>query len=114
MPEIPPITPDLIPQPEQLLTSADPVSAVANAAQVMFHFITATLPSQPQRLAAFKLRNPAIYAHIRMRIYRQLLTHLRFHWHEDITTYIRLMAGAFTVDEQNYMITLAQEDLKRK
>lgn len=107
MPQESLVTPELLP-------SSDPVSAVSNAAQVLFHFLTATLPSDAQRLAAFKLRNPLIYAHIRMRIYRRILSHLRLHWHEDITTYVHLVAGGFTPEEQGYMIKLAQADLKRQ
>ena len=92
---------------------ADPISAVANAAQALFHLITASIPSDELQRDRFKLRNPIIYAHIRARTYRQILRHLRFRWHEPVEAYVRLVAGAFTKDEQNYMVTLAQATLKR-
>lgn len=110
------VSADPIPIVETVVTpavSADPISAIANAAQALFHLITATIPSDELQRERFKLRNPIIYAHIRMRAYRQILRHLRFRWHEPVEPYVRLVAGAFSKDEQDYIITLVRATLKR-
>lgn len=96
-----------------MVGSADPVSAVANAAQALFHLVTASIPSDELQRERFKIKYPLIYARIRKRVYRQILGHLRFRWHEPVDAYVRLVAGAFPKDEQDYMITLARATLKR-
>lgn len=97
-----------------MVSSSEPISAVANAAQALFHLITASIPSDELQRERFKRRNPIAYARIRKRIYNSIISHLKFRWHEPVEPYVRLVAGAFPKDEQDYMITLARATLKRQ
>lgn len=91
----------------------EPVSAIAGAIGAVANMVTASIPSDELKRERFKVRYPIIYANIRMRMYKKCLRHLRFRWHEDIDSFVKLTAAAFPKDEQEYMILLLHKTLHR-
>ena len=91
----------------------DPVSSVSQAISDVAIMVTKAIPSDEQRMQAFKERHPKRYARLRIWMLEHCRRHLAFRWHEPIDEYVELVAGGFLQDERDYMKKLLHSSLKR-
>ncbi len=59
------------------MSGADPISAIATAVSDLALLITKALPDDEQKLAAFKIRSPWMYARIQRRIVNSIVSYCR-------------------------------------
>ncbi len=89
----------------------DPVTAGLSLGDAVVSLITKTLPSDEQRLLAFKARYPRIYARVRMHTLRQMLRYLRHHRAINVAEYVAFIGGGYTDADRAALVSMINAEL---